>query len=74
MVKRQFTAVYVRDGKWIAAWIEEVPGVNAQGRTMKEVKENLKDALSMMLEEYRRDSNKANPDARRENFEIVLAS
>jgi len=35
------------------AWIEEVPGVNTQGRTLKEVKENLKDALLLVLETNR---------------------
>ena len=30
-------------------WIEEVPGVNTQGRTKSEVKENLKEALGFIL-------------------------
>ena len=49
-VKRQFTAVYKKDKKWYLGWIEEIPGVNTQGRTKKEVKENLKDALLLILE------------------------
>lgn len=49
-VKRQFTAVYKKDGKWYLGWIEEIPGVNTQGRTKKEVKENLLDALLLILE------------------------
>jgi predicted RNase H-like HicB family nuclease len=32
------------------AWIEEIPGVNTQGRTLKEAKENLKEALYLILE------------------------
>ena len=39
---REFTAVYKKSGKWYLGWVEEIPGVNAQGRTRKEVKENLK--------------------------------
>ena len=31
-------------------WIEEIPGVNAQGRTLQETKENLKEALLLILE------------------------
>ena len=31
-------------------WVEEIPGVNTQGKTLKEVKENLKDALLLILE------------------------
>lgn len=49
-VNRQFTAVYKKDGRWYLGWIEEIPGVNTQGRTMREVKENLRDALMLILE------------------------
>jgi len=50
---RQFTAIYKKTGKWYLAWIEEVPGVNTQGRTLKEAKENLKEALLLILETNR---------------------
>ncbi|MEK7145234.1 MAG: type II toxin-antitoxin system HicB family antitoxin, partial [Patescibacteria group bacterium] len=36
-------------GKWFVAWLEEIPGVNTQGRTLKEVKENLTEAAQMVL-------------------------
>ncbi len=49
-MSRQFTAVYKKTGKWYSAWIEEIPGVNTQGRTLKEAKENLKEALVLVLE------------------------
>ncbi len=50
MSKRQFTAVYKKSGKWYLGWIEEIPGVNTQGKTLKEAKENLKEALLLILE------------------------
>ena len=50
---RQFTAIYKKSGKWYLGWIEEIPGVNTQGRTLKEVKENLKEALLLILETNR---------------------
>jgi predicted RNase H-like HicB family nuclease len=50
---RQFTAVYKKHGKWYLGWVEEIPGVNTQGRTLKEVKENLKEALLLILETNR---------------------
>lgn len=50
MIQREFTAIYQKKGKWIIAWIEEIPGVNTQGRTQKEAKENLKEALQLILE------------------------
>lgn len=49
-IKRQFTAIYQKHGKWYLGWIEEIPGVNTQGNTLKEAKENLKDALRLILE------------------------
>ncbi|MBI2450395.1 MAG: type II toxin-antitoxin system HicB family antitoxin [Candidatus Nealsonbacteria bacterium] len=50
---RQFTAIYKKSGKWYLGWIEEIPGVNTQGETLKEVKENLKEALLLILETNR---------------------
>jgi len=52
-MSRQFTAIYKKRGKWYLGWIEEIPGVNTQGRTLKETKENLKEALLLILETNR---------------------
>ncbi|MEI6180704.1 MAG: hypothetical protein WCP31_08115 [Chloroflexales bacterium] len=56
------TAVYVRSGAWIAAWIEEIPGVNTQGATLEEARANLRAALALMLEDQRADSEAALAD------------
>ena len=50
MAKRQFTAIYKRSGKWYLGWVEEIPGVNTQGKTLRETKSNLKEALLLVLE------------------------
>lgn len=47
---KKFTAVYKKNSKWYLGWIEEIPGANTQGRTLKETRANLKDALSLILE------------------------
>lgn len=52
-MSRQFTAIYKKSGKWYLGWVEEIPGVNTQGKTLKEVKENLKEALLLILETNR---------------------
>ena len=49
----QFTAVYVKRGKWYVGFVEEIPGDNAQPRTLAEVKRNLKEALELVLEANR---------------------
>lgn len=48
-MSQTFTATYKKDGKWYIGWIEEIPGVNTQGKTLKEAKENLKEALYLIL-------------------------
>jgi predicted RNase H-like HicB family nuclease len=58
-MKRPFTAVVKQDGKWWIVWIEEVPGVNCQGRTKKELLDNLRSALEEMLELNREEALKA---------------
>lgn len=50
---KQLTAVYKKSGKWYVGWVEEIPGVNTQGKTLRETKENLQDALRMVLEHAR---------------------
>jgi len=52
-MKQQFTAVYKKSGKWYSGWIEEIPGVNTQGRTLKEAKENLREALLLIIQTNR---------------------
>jgi len=46
-----FTAVFVEDTKGgYSAYVEEIPGANSQGETLEEAKENLMEALQMVLE------------------------
>jgi predicted RNase H-like HicB family nuclease len=52
-MKKQFTGVYKKSGKWYVGWIEEIPGVNTQGKTLAEVKANLKEALLLVIETNR---------------------
>ena len=50
----QFTAVYMKRRKWYVGYVEEIPGVNTQGKTLTEVKRNLKEALELVLEANRK--------------------
>ena len=49
MVK-QLTAVYEKHGDWSVAYLEDIPGVNTQGKTKEEARANLDDALQEFLE------------------------
>jgi predicted RNase H-like HicB family nuclease len=72
MINREFTAVYKKHGKWFLAWVEEVPGVNTQGRTKKEARENLKEALEVILEESRKFSKRNLRGFDRESIKIAV--
>lgn len=72
MTTREFTAVYQKRGKWIIAWVEEIPGVNTQGKTLKEAKENLKESLRLILEINRGLALAKSFGARREPLRIAL--
>ena len=49
-MQRKFTSVIEKRGNWYIGYAEELPGVNTQGRTLKEVRENLKEALCLIIE------------------------
>ena len=44
-----YTVVIIKSGKWYAGYIKELPGAHSQGKTIKEVKENLKEAVKMVI-------------------------
>ena len=46
----QYRAGYLHRGRWWVAWSDDVPGALTQGETLEEARENLKDAIRMMLE------------------------
>jgi len=48
-----WTAVYQKVPQGYVAWVEELPGANTQGETLQEAKENLKEAIVLVLESNR---------------------
>lgn len=49
----QFTAVYIPVPEGYVAFVEEIPGANTQGATLEEARENLKEAVQLVLEANR---------------------
>ena len=49
----EFTAVFEQDGEWWIGWVEELPGANTQGATLEEARDNLKEAVQLILEANR---------------------
>ena len=71
-MKREFTAIYQKQGKHVIAWIEEVPGANTQGRTTREARENLKEALQLVLETNRSLAKGRGVDSHRESLRVIV--
>jgi predicted RNase H-like HicB family nuclease len=49
----KFTAVFQQDQGWWIGYIEELPGANTQGHTLEEARENLKEAVQLVIEANR---------------------
>ena len=54
----KFTAVFQQDEDWWVGWIEEIPGANTRGRTLDETRDNLREALQLILECNRENARK----------------
>ena len=49
----KLTAIYQKVKEGYIAYVEEIPGVNTQGKTLRETKLNLREALQMVIASYR---------------------
>jgi predicted RNase H-like HicB family nuclease len=49
-MERTFEATIEKRDKWYIGWVEAVPGAFSQGKTIREVEENLKEAVQLILE------------------------
>ncbi len=55
-MKNEYTAIVKQEGDWWIGWIEEIPGVNCQEKTLKKLKETLEITLKEALEFNRQDA------------------
>ena len=49
----EMTAVYIQVPEGYIAFVEELPGANTQGDTLEEARENLREAVELVLEANR---------------------
>ena len=49
----KLTAIFEKVGDWWLGYVEELPGANTQGRTMDEARENLREAVQLIIETNR---------------------
>jgi predicted RNase H-like HicB family nuclease len=67
------TAIYepADEGGFIA-YVEEIPGINSQGETLDEAKENLADAINFYFEEIRLTHSNQNKKAIKQKLTFTL--
>jgi predicted RNase H-like HicB family nuclease len=58
-MNQTYTAIIQQDDGWWIGWIEEIPGVNSQGKTREDLMENLRSALAGMIELNREEARAA---------------
>lgn len=61
-MRNEFTAIIERDGEWFVAYCPEITGANGQGRTREECRQNLAEAIALILEDRREDALRGVPD------------
>jgi len=67
----EFTAIIEQDEEWYVAYCPEIPGANGQGRSKEEARENLAEAIALILEDRRQDALRGIPaDAIRETVTL----
>lgn len=71
----EFTAVFQKVPTGYIAFVEELPGANTQGATLEEARENLQEAIALVLEANRTLSEEAlqGQDVIREPIRIQAA-
>jgi len=71
-ITMKFTAVFQKFPEGYAAFIEELPGANTQGKTLEEARKNLSEAVELVLETNRQlaEETMEGQDVIRESFLI----
>ena len=70
----EFTAIIERDGNWYIAYCPEISGANGQGHTLEECRQNLAEAIALILEDRRQDALRGLPDAAIREVVVVECS
>ncbi len=74
-MEMKLTAVYRQVPEGYIAFVEELPGANTQGATLDETRENLKEAVELVLEANRTlaEEELRDADVIRETMELKAA-
>ncbi|HXM49280.1 MAG TPA: type II toxin-antitoxin system HicB family antitoxin [Pyrinomonadaceae bacterium] len=72
-MRNEFTAIFQQNEDWFIAYCPEIPGANGQGLTREEARQNLADAIALILEDRREDSLKGLPSDVDKEIVVVAA-
>jgi len=65
----KLTAVFMKVSEGYIGFIEELPGANTQGKTLTEARENLQEAVALVM-----DTNRALAEESLEGAEVIRES
>lgn len=57
-----YSAIIEQDGEWFFGYCPDVPGANGQGRTIEECKQNLAEAIELIIKDLRDDYTRGIPE------------
>jgi predicted RNase H-like HicB family nuclease len=69
----EFTAIFETDGEWVIAYCPEIPGANGQGHSREEARQDLADAIALILEDRREDTLRGLPADIEKEIVVVAA-
>ena len=58
VLHNEFTAIIELDEEWYIGYCPEIPGANGQGKSAEECKENLADAIALILQDRREEAQR----------------
>jgi predicted RNase H-like HicB family nuclease len=69
-----FTAVFLKVPEGYVGFVEELPGANTQGKTLREVRQNLRESVQLVLEANRKlaEQELADKEVIREKIEVSV--
>ncbi len=70
-----FTAVFLKVPEGYVGFVEELPGANTQGKTLREVRKNLREAVQLVIEANRKltEQEIADKSVIREKIEVSVS-
>jgi predicted RNase H-like HicB family nuclease len=70
-MRNEFTAIIEQDGQWFIGYCPEIPGANGQGTSPEECRQNLAEAVALILEDRREDALRGLPEEAKREVLII---